>query len=1398
MYVNNRPFVLRELDAPFHNLSDLSGIDASRVDAIESRLKGDILAEAREHDGNVLVHDEIVHGEVRACWESCDRGTVRTTREVFEQLGGGEGYNVQLVRVPITAESVVDARQVDGIVAALVAEAAHSAGSVQQTVAPTGRSTSPPPYGDVLHIHIFNCQLGRGRSTIGLIIAYLLQCHMLGYTPQPVPPPLDPANHDGLNAYRRGEWDVILKLSRLLKNGRSAKALADIAIDACGRVHHIRAAIVAAFLRSEHARGQTQHRQLVQNTAAALKRYFYIVCFASYLQELPTALTPAFLATHSFHAFLASHRELTVLANSLIQGDTIDEVLSIPSASAPDAAKASAAADDETECPPVDRAVFARSGAVLGQRCIIKSEHWATKAEVSSYHGVFDLPLGATAQPNVAGIQKILRALTDHRGGSATQWMDSDDEHSGGHAFASFTPRHSAAPSPSTVRVVWINLREEPVIFLCSEPYLLRDYYHPFRILAEFTTGMTPLRSEQMEERLKADVLTELAASSSHQLLIHDETVYQQIRARFLPIPEPAQVQTTAEVMGGINADGGRVEYHRIPMHVEEVVGIASFDRLFTVLTGAGLGEEGEGGPSVVFHDQKGGRRVAMGLVIACLIMVYRGCVDLRVVDTDHEIADLDASPATVTPPSRNSPTHAASTTATTTATSVPLTHDAPPIDLSRGTASDSAPLKRVRSVIAVDAMSKAAELSSTGRGEYKGILSLIRILKRGRAVKDEVDLAIDVAGASYNVRDAIAEALAHHERERTGGVMKGDLLEAVKHAESYAMLIVFNAYLRARREKEDELRAEQDADRQQQTARDDEAERQSDVIASEKAAELQAQHDAQSQLEKNEKINAANITDYNLFNPYAHAGLKDSDPTAAPGTSDTCTPSRPAIDPAKDDSLTEALTKPVHPSPTGASSPAQTASSPFTFPSFSSWLHGRPELRLALEFIHHEPEEALKLNATLINEEFAAVFERRRGNVLVRGSLIKSDHFAGVMNKNVVQLVDGAVNFRPIDGFPVAGTGIPRAEGIANILQFFSEGRPHVDEEGRVVAAPPFRAASLLWLNLREEPILYVNHRPFVLRDGDNPYANLENTGITPRRVEAMEKQLKIDAWREVQEGGEGALLLHDEDENGNLICYMEQVEWDGLRTPKEEFYAVFQEREAQWRAASPSYAFTARYYRTPITDEQAPSPAALDAMIRYLEQGRDEERRVVMINCQMGRGRTTTGLIITCLWCLHRGVVSAANWAATRKRLAPPTSAPLADAPAGLSPALASSLRAGWYRLITSLVRVLHHGQALKAEVDAVVDCCGAMQNLRSVILDIQLSAMTCLPKKRSFFVRRGSNYLIRYFFLICINAYLAEQGERPEGYAAKPFVTWLNERPEILSLLKKVEFPQTDKST
>lgn len=53
----------------------------------------------------------------------------------------------------------------------------------------------------------------------------------------------------------------------------------------------------------------------------------------------------------------------------------------------------------------------------------------------------------------------------------------------------------------------------------------------------------------------------------------------------------------------------------------------------------------------------------------------------------------------------------------------------------------------------------------------------------------------------------------------------------------------------------------------------------------------------------------------------------------------------------------------------------------------------------------------------------------------------------------------------------------------------------------------------SAVWHNMREEPVIYINGRPFVLREDERPFKNLqEYTGIDVQRLEQMELRLKND----------------------------------------------------------------------------------------------------------------------------------------------------------------------------------------------------------------------------------------------------------------------------------------------
>jgi hypothetical protein len=58
--------------------------------------------------------------------------------------------------------------------------------------------------------------------------------------------------------------------------------------------------------------------------------------------------------------------------------------------------------------------------------------------------------------------------------------------------------------------------------------------------------------------------------------------------------------------------------------------------------------------------------------------------------------------------------------------------------------------------------------------------------------------------------------------------------------------------------------------------------------------------------------------------------------------------------------------------------------------------------------------------------------------------------------------------------GLPIYGVGMPTSDGIVAVLK--SVAGSSSPSAGRRVHA--------LWVNMREEPVVYINGRPFVLRE--------------------------------------------------------------------------------------------------------------------------------------------------------------------------------------------------------------------------------------------------------------------------------------------------------------------------
>lgn len=164
-------------------------------------------------------------------------------------------------------------------------------------------------------------------------------------------------------------------------------------------------------------------------------------------------------------------------------------------------------------------------------------------------------------------------------------------------------------------------------------------------------------------------------------------------------------------------------------------------------------------------------------------------------------------------------------------------------------------------------------------------------------------------------------------------------------------------------------------------------------------------------------------------------------------------------------------------------------------------------------------------------------------------------------------------------------------------------------------------------------------------------------------------------------------------------------------------------------------------------------------------------------VFNCQMGRGRTTTGMVIATLLYLVRNRTILSEIMET-DLFSPTTEEDISTL--GDSDQTRVRLLAGEYKSISSLIQVLEHGKEAKRILDISIDHCAEIQNLRTAIYDYY----TQKDGKE-----RGLNYLLRYFFLVAFSAYLLEINCH-EDQAGQTFVCWLSERKEITNMIARRE--------
>eukprot|EP00887_Chlorella_sp_A99_P002448 scaffold10.g2448.t1 len=826
LYINGKPYVVREADKPFANL-EYTGIDRWRVEGMEARLKQDVLHEAEQYDHQILVAHEDDQFQVVQQWEPVTEVDVQTPLEVYRELLA-DGYDVDYLRVPVTDEK------------------APKAGRDRDFELLIQRCWAPPESAAL----VFNCQMGRGRTTTGMVIGSLLFLRRLSPTlrPPPEPAPGLPdwfvASQDvtsptkaGLSVLeeselKAGKFGVIRSLLRVLERGVQAKAALDCVLDACAAMQNLREAIASYRTRIYYEASDARRTSLLHVCLEYLERYFVLVAFAAYLGG--GGFQPGTPSHASFSEWSAHRPELRSILDRLLR---LNPLAALGLHRAPDALAGGEAQETADRREGEQRAALLarRGGAVLGPHTLLKEDHFPG-CQSARLAPLFP---GAPNFREVPGVRVFGGAIATVQGmRDVLQHVGAAPDSPGNNGWqASRTAVHgpelrSCPGGPPRVQAVWHLMREEPVVYINGRPYASR----PFKNLMEYR-GIVPARLEQMESRLRDDVIQEAADHGGRVLVTVEQSVEgwkagaRNVRDILEPVEGPHAVQTPRQVYEMLQSEGYRVQYVRVPLTDGTAPKPSDFDSFYSSAAAAGPSD------ALIYTCQLGGGRTTAGTAIGTLLRMHLNgatlCENMDAAssmelalsslgnldedvggasprgeseDDEERLPSGEAAAAAAAAAAGGDGGRAAASGVDGAAVATPRGGGAPTgvlaaaaaATLGRRTAAYARQpsLPEAEGVLPLD-----LEARNMQNGEYVAVRRFVRILEGGADAKATVDQVVDVCGLVINLRTSI---MRYRKPKSVDKFFRAELhtrhsafQRGSSYLERYCLLITFTAYLR-------------------------------------------------------------------------------------------------------------------------------------------------------------------------------------------------------------------------------------------------------------------------------------------------------------------------------------------------------------------------------------------------------------------------------------------------------------------------------------------------------------------------------------------------------------------------------------------------------------------------
>merc|ERR1712082_1509 len=338
---------------------------------------------------------------------------------------------------------------------------------------------------------------------------------------------------------------------------------------------------------------------------------------------------------------------------------------------------------------------------------------------------------------------------------------------------------------------------------------------------------------------------------------------------------------------------------------------------------------------------------------------------------------------------------------------------------------------------------------------------------------------------------------------------------------------------------------------------------------------------------------------------------------------------------------------------------------------------------------------------------------------------------------------VVGAPNFHRIPGYKVYCTGQPTAQGFKNILEKVT-GKIY-PKEGKII-----------WLNLRQEPGVYVNGEPVCARPPNKIGEYAELGAVTRDMIKADEPEfLRVLEGRAKENGGKLKYV--------DISKAEKEVEVKELKTLSEAIEGV--------KEKFPGLV----HMRVPVCNSAAPLETDFDIICQTLVG--TSINTPVIVSDQVGLSRATTASVVACLFKDFQINASFEGLVET----VPGVNLDLLKMDRYKMDPSKDPLFRGEFPVVLALLEKLKGGKEAKNECDKVIDKNGTpktggngIKQLRENIAESKLSYEIMDDAAQAFLKVKIMDNIHKYYYLICFTAYMRDMAIEARSQKAEAEVT------------------------